>query len=135
MKQYSRFLILLLCAFCVYACSKDPASSFEEPIVPEAQFSSIQENVFNRSCAISGCHNGSESPNLSAGAAYNNIVNVRSSRGIDYIEPGNPNSSYLYLKIIGSNISGSRMPEGQAPLSAAVTDSIRAWIQKGALDD
>lgn len=135
MKQYSRFLILLCCIFSIYACSKDPASSFEEPLTAEANFSSIQNNVFSRSCAISGCHNGSEAPNLSAGAAYNNIVNVRSSRGIDYIEPGSPNNSYLYLKIIGSNISGSRMPEGQAPLPAAIADSIKAWIQKGASND
>lgn len=135
MSQYSRFLILLFCVFGMYACSKDPASSFEEPTTPEATFSSIQNNVLSKSCATSGCHNGSQFPNLSAGAAYNNTVNVRSSRGIDYIEPGNPNSSYLYLKIIGSNISGSRMPEGQAPLPSAISDTIKVWIQKGAQND
>lgn len=97
-----------------------------------ATFSSIQAIVFTQSCAFSGCHGDIQQPNLSAGVAYGNIVNMPSIQGLDYIAPGNPSASYLYLKIVGTNISGDRMPKGASPLRAAVIDSVRAWIAMGA---
>jgi len=103
--------------------------------VVNARFSDIQTKVFNTSCALSGCHAGAVSPNLSAGEAYAAIVNRPSGQGGDYIEPGEPTNSYLFLKVLGSNISGQRMPRGAAPLSSAVLDSIRLWIENGALNN
>ncbi len=97
-----------------------------------ARFSSIADTVFRTSCALSGCHNGTQRPNLTPNVAYNNIVNIPSSAGDDYIEPGDPNRSYLYRKITGNNIFGDRMPRGRPPLSQAKIDSIRKWILDGA---
>jgi len=101
-----------------------------------ASFSDIQSKVFNKSCALSGCHvTGVQSPDLS-GNAYNVIVGKASTKGLNYIEPGDPNQSYIYLKLIGaSNISGSQMPKNGPPLQQSVIDSIAVWISNGALNN
>lgn len=107
----------------------------------EATFSAVQEQIFSASCAFSGCHAGgapAEGLNLSAGQAYAQIVNVRSSQqpSRDRIEPGSPSTSYLYLKILGdASISGSRMPRGAPALSQALKDLLRDWIERGAPND
>ena len=38
----------------------------------------VQTAIFTPTCAVSGCHNGSQFPNLSAGVALGNTVNVAS---------------------------------------------------------
>ena len=80
-----------------------------EDIAPT--FTEIKSDIFNQSCAFSGCHvSGSVNPVLSDNS-YNNIVNKVSSTGMNYITPNDPANSYLLLKIQGSSgISGSRMP-------------------------
>jgi len=89
--------------------------------------------IFNNNCAVSLCHNGIQMPNLSEGVAYINIVNISSSVGLDYIEPGDTTRSYLYLKITGaSGITGARMPQQQLPLSDSDIALIRNWIENGA---
>jgi hypothetical protein len=101
-----------------------------------AKFSSIQEKVFNITCAVSGCHNGSTFPTLTAGNAYNNIVSVTGSSGQNLIEPGDADNSYLFLKITGApGIFGVRMPNGREPLQQSVIDSIRVWINNGAMNN
>jgi hypothetical protein len=63
-----------------------------------------------------------------------------------YITPGDPTQSYLMHKVDGtlSGFSapcgqesgcGIQMPKGEAPLSTAQRDVIRAWIEQGALDN
>jgi hypothetical protein len=106
-----------------------------------ATFTAVQQQIFNQSCAFSGCHGGSspaEGMDLRSGSAYANIVNVRSSQmsSLDRIEPSDPDNSYLYLKVIGdSSISGSRMPRGGAMLSQDLIDLLRDWIERGAPND
>jgi PKD repeat protein len=106
-----------------------------------ATFTAVQQQIFTQSCAFSGCHGGSspaEGMDLRAGAAYGEIVNVRSSQmsSLDRIEPSDPDSSYLYLKVTGdSSISGSRMPRGGSALSQELLDLLRDWIERGAPND
>jgi PKD repeat protein len=105
-----------------------------------ATFSAVQQQIFTQSCAFSGCHGGSspaEGMDLRAGAAYGDIVNVPSNQSsFDRIEPSDPESSYLYLKVTGdSSISGSRMPRGAAALSQRLLDLLRDWIERGAPND
>lgn len=133
-----KYFVLLFLLITVAACKDDivestPAVNEEDNNNEMAKFSYIQANVLNTSCATSGCHvAGAQTPNLT-GNSYNSIVNKQSSSGLDYIEPGDPNSSYLYLKITGTEgISGSRMPLGSSALSQNVIDSIRVWIENGA---
>ena len=127
-----KFLLLITGLILLAACSDSTA--YQEPLPVEARFSSIQVNLFDRSCAISGCHNGSQAPNLSGSGSYSRIVNVSSGNGgLDFIEPGNPSQSLLYLSLVGgSGVRVDRMPQGQTQLPAAITDSIRVWIANGA---
>jgi hypothetical protein len=112
----------------------DPGNTPPASEMP-ATFSAIQSTVFNTSCAVSGCHNGSVTPDLRE-SAYNRIVNRPSAQSsFDYIEPNKSGESYLYLKLLGTGISGDRMPRGRAPLSQAKLDSIKKWIDTGAANN
>jgi len=75
---------------------------------------------------------------LSAGAAYGEIVNVPSAEqpALDRIEPGDPDRSYMYLKVTGDpSISGGQMPLGGPPLDQERLDLLRGWIETGAPDN
>ena len=135
MQNYLSATIFVVILLLIYACGYDSGTGPNNATPTLSTFSSIQDNVFTPSCAVSGCHNGTQPPRLSRGFAFNSIVNVRSTTNLDYIEPGNANSSYLYRKITGSGISGARMPYNRSPLSAAIIDSIEVWIENGALNN
>jgi hypothetical protein len=98
----------------------------------------VQENIFNRSCALSGCHAGpgaQQGLNLSEGSARANLVNVPSNEvpSILRVSPGNPDDSYLVMKIEGaSGIQGQRMPLNQTPLTSEEIALLRDWIEAGA---
>lgn len=104
----------------------------------EPTLASIQVNVFNSSCALSGCHTGSGAPeglDLSSGNARENLVGIPSSGVPDFllVDPGNADASYLVMKLEGdSRITGSRMPLGRSPLSSSQIGVIRTWIDDGA---
>jgi hypothetical protein len=52
------------------------------------------------------------------------------------VDPGSPNTSFLYVKINGGpNLTGSRMPYGLPPISDSLIDSVRVWIENGAQPD
>jgi hypothetical protein len=95
-------------------------------------FDQVQSEIFD-GCASSGCHGGAQMPILTAGQSYDNIVNVASRTGVDYITPGNPDLSYIMDKVLGIASSGNRMPPS-GPLSVAKTDLLRDWIQQGATE-
>ena len=116
--------------------SNDTNPPMDEPVVP-ATFTSVQENVFAPSCALSGCHNDAAFPNLSLGQAYANIVNKPSSSPDQpLIKPNDPANSYLYLKVTnGEGISGTQMPKGAAPLSENQLAILAEWIERGASND
>ncbi len=126
----------LLVAGCEHADPLDPNRI-------DPTLSSIQMNIFDLNCALSGCHVGG-SPNLpgvmnlSAGQARANIVGVRSIEmsNLFRIDPGNPDNSYLVWKIEGrAGIVGAQMPFGRLPLSAEEITAIRQWITDGAQDN
>ena len=106
-----------------------------------ATFTAVQTQIFSASCAFSGCHGGGSSSaglNLQQGQAYDNIVDVPSTQqgSLDRIEPNDPDSSYLYLKVIGdASITGSRMPRGGPALDQELIDLLRDWIERGAPND
>lgn len=101
-------------------------------------FTEIQTQIFNQSCALSGCHTGGSpagSMNLSAGNAYAQIVGVASSEvpSLQRINPGNAAQSYLIQKLEGApTITGQRMPFGGPYLPQSTIDRIRAWVDAGA---
>ncbi len=99
----------------------------------QATFSSIQDNILTPKCVNAGCHPGQLAPmSLRAGVAYNALVNVQSAFAIPRVDPANANNSALYLKVIGDNSVGARMPLTRNALSSEETNAIRDWINNGA---
>ena len=88
----------------------------------------------------SGCHDPlarQEGLAHAAGRAYAQVVNVASTEmpQLPRIRPADPTSSYLYRKIVGSGITGDRMPQGGPDLTDAQIKLIRDWIRRGAPND
>ena len=138
MKIY--ILILIVFTLFIFSCEDQIVSEcdvVENNIGINASFSSIQNNIFSSDCATSGCHaTNSVPPDLSAGQAYNSIVNVMSSNPpYPYVYPGRSDSSYIINKLRGVNMVGERMPLNDNPLPKAVVDSFAAWIDRGALNN
>jgi len=84
------------------------------------------------------CHgDGSPSPDLGIGRAYDNIVREPADDvEMVLVEPGWPNHSYLWHKIAGTHEEiggdGKRMPPNDELLDTDM-DLIEAWIAQGAL--
>ncbi len=127
-------------------CEAQVGSGPEVPNPPQTvlSFAAHIQPIFTGNCAFaSGCHAGpnpQQGMNLSAGQAYSNVVNVFSNQvpRLRRIEPNNPDSSYLVLKLQGVAGSvgglGTRMPLG-GQLTQAQIDTVRAWVAGGALNN
>ena len=137
--------LLLICASIFIASCADKIvsqddlrSSRPQQSTQLSTLSEIQNQIFNPSCAIAGCH-GSSSPqanlNLSEGKSYSNLVNVQSvlHPPAKRVQSGNSSNSIL-IQILRGTIE-PRMPYQGQPLSPALIDSIAAWVDKGALND
>lgn len=71
---------------------------------------------------------------------WEKLVNVPSKQvGLKLVEPGIPEKSYLYLKLLGTHEDaggkGRRMPIEQDALGVADMETIRQWILQGAKKD
>jgi len=104
-------------------------SAFEAEIVP----------ILTSSCAT--CHlTGQEAGNMALvpGKALATLVNVPSTEapGLIRVVPGDPDKSYLVMKLEGTQIThggtGAQMPFGAPPLSPDKIARIRQWITDGA---
>ena len=101
-------------------------------------FSEIQASVFTPTCLGAGCHSGAGAAglNLEAANSYAMLYQIASSQdgGVQRVNPGNPDLSYLITKLEGPGASGGQMPPS-GPLPQADIDVIRLWITNGAIDD
>jgi hypothetical protein len=132
--------LLLLC---------EPAAGLCDPeIFYDGTFDRIQRQVFDRSCARSGCHDSQSQtgglllenptsftqlvdvvPNNAAAAAsgWKRVTRVDASHG-------DPETSLLFHKLEGDLPSGfgSRMPFGERRLPGYLRDLVELWILNGA---
>ncbi len=70
---------------------------------------------------------------LRAEAAYSALVGVTATtEPIVRVIPGDPDNSYLVMKLEGRQSVGVRMPLGFAPLDDIDLTNIRNWIAQGA---
>lgn len=109
------------------ACYYDQVIPVEPSIgdVGNVTFAADIIPIFNSSCAISGCHNGTVSPNLLPTNAYTSLTNG------GYINVGDPRDSELYKEMKGDD--GTPMPpSGSNPSYNA---KILKWIELGALNN
>ena len=134
------FLFILSGLGCEHA---GPLEVITNPGDEAPSFAGIQTTIFDTSCALSGCHAGSNALlglDLTPGQSYASLVNVRSREVPDLflVNPGQPDSSYLIHKLEGGNRMSAgtlRMPIGRDPLSGEQIETVRAWIAAGAPDN
>jgi len=137
MKKSAFLLMLFWIALFINSCADGIVSECpdETPSTVSANFSSIQSGVFDMHCATAGCHaasNPQSGLDLSKGNSYENIVN-KVVFGLTYVKPGSPDDSYLFNKMNSTNASVVMPPTGRLPQT--VIDSIRVWIENGALNN
>jgi len=120
--------------------SAPPKRACKPPAVLTISFAHTIQPIFDRSCALGGCHVGpvpTGGQDLTAGVAYSQSVNVPSTQQprLKRVKPGDPANSYLVRKIQGGpNISGVLMPNGCPGVPAAgaqclTPDEIMAIVQ------
>ena len=110
--------------------------------VPSNAFEQIQREVFDVHCLSAGCHDVASQEAglvLDAGVSYEDLVDVAptnavaGAQGLLRVTPGDPEQSYLLVKLVNPGPAlGSRMPLGQPPLTADEIDLVRSWILDGA---
>lgn len=137
-------LLVLIPIVAALGCADGTGVAPPPPPPPGSlRFSTGVQPILTANCAFSECHAGSdpqEGMDLSVGAAHASIVNVPSNQvtRLSRVAPGNPDSSYVVLKLEGSAGAvggiGTRMPLGGA-LTQAQIDTIRAWIAAGAVNN
>ncbi len=110
-------------------------------------FDRIQRQIFNQSCAVSGCHDSQSRTGdllLEPGAAYTNLVGVApanlnaNAAGWQRVHvldatSGDPETSLLLQKLLGPPAGfGARMPFNRQPLDRGLIDVVELWIAAGA---
>jgi hypothetical protein len=125
-------------------------SDVDGSVTKAPKFSEIRAQILDKNCTFA-CHSGGEN---AAGDLdleidpYTALINVAplaaacSGNALKRIAPGDPDTSLLYVlvtaKMSGADAPcGDPMPSGsdRAPLTAAESEMIRAWIAAGALND
>ncbi|HEX7120935.1 MAG TPA: hypothetical protein VF178_01105 [Gemmatimonadaceae bacterium] len=118
----------------------DPTHGFPDTVVAVPVFSRDIAPLFERRCAIGGCHtpqSAQASLVLTPDVAYDNLVGVPSRLRPTEIRvvPGDAPSSWL-MAMIGDDQAArggfSRMPLGSSPLTPNQIATIANWINHGA---
>jgi hypothetical protein len=125
-----------------------PISGCDPQSVFTSAYDRVQRQIFNQSCAVSGCHDSnsfSDAGNLllEASAYPGNLLDrtptnaAAAGLGWKRIVAGDPATSYVVHKLDGDFPSpdfGDRMPKDRPKLDQTLIDVITAWIQAGAPD-
>lgn len=120
-------------------CGAGAACESGQCVWPDTSFAADVMPLFS-GCGTNNCHGGARPQTdldlSSAGAAWEDLVNVPSTQCGTRVVPGNAGTSYLVSKLTGVGMcSGSVMPKGDPPLTPAQIDVVRAWIGAGAAND
>jgi hypothetical protein len=126
-------------------CPPDSECADAQPF--NSTFEAIQQVIFERyGCTQAVCHGSLAKQGgleLTPDVAYQNIIEKRSSStSLNYIEPGDKDRSYLWLKLAaktnpdlmpqGFQIVGSPMPNLPGALTENELEALRLWISSGA---
>ncbi|MEO8604086.1 MAG: hypothetical protein ABI629_16035 [bacterium] len=128
------------------SCAPNPLNGCAPQQLYGGTFERIQKQIFNQSCALSGCHDSQSQSGgllLETGAAYGNLVNQPpandSAAGAGWLRVdallSDPDTSFLFHKIDGDLPDpsyGVRMPRNRPKLNKTLRDIIELWIRAGA---
>jgi hypothetical protein len=123
-----------------------PATPCDCVHVIESTWQAIHTLVFQRhTCTSTACHGtppGSGTLDLTAGAAYDQLVNMPSHTDAEYlrVEPGAPARSMLWRKVAArtlglEGVPLSSMPIGDPAVSIDELTAIERWIVAGAPEE
>ena len=122
----------------LFSCSDEiKYNCIDEQTEEKIKYSEIQE-IFNNNCT--SCHNTQLKSFYAdldlSGDSYNRIVNQFSTERPNefLIKENSIDSSYLYRKLINSNIEESQMPP-TSNLNQALINKIKLWIEQGARNE
>ena len=93
----------------------------------------VAHNIQNH-CA--GCHSAGQPGAMATGIvtdSYQSIMNGTLSGAI--VNPGSARTSSLYIMISGKENLAVTMPHGKEPLETGEIETIRAWIDNGAVEN
>ncbi|MFO7563901.1 MAG: hypothetical protein R6X02_14740 [Enhygromyxa sp.] len=117
----------------------DPECYVGTPVPTDPSFGDVWPVLENR-CGTMGCHQNLSAPLMpDAATTYANLVGMPAAAAqANYVEPGDPDGSYLWHKIAGTQSSvpsggGLTMPVGAA-LCGTEFQAIYAWILDGAAE-
>ncbi|MCX6148323.1 MAG: hypothetical protein NTW25_13900 [Candidatus Kapabacteria bacterium] len=133
---------LLLLTFVLQSCNdniRTPLNVVDTKPPMRAVYSEIQSRIFNAKCTTSGCHGPNEAfPNLTIGNSYSDLTSKKSPLfGVIAIKPGDADNSNFIKKLLGT-ASGEIMPtksSGFSTLSKSEIDSIKTWVNNGAINN
>lgn len=136
---FAVLLLLLAALACGSDSPSDPEGGGTRTVKENPSFAQdIQEIFQRRGCTASGCHGSAPQAalDLRPAAAYAALVGVQAvSEPVVRVIPGNPQGSYLVIRLEGRQQVGSRMPLGGAPLDAVDLQNVRNWIARGAANN
>ncbi|WP_394841335.1 hypothetical protein LZC95_30220 [Pendulispora brunnea] len=143
---FLRGLVVASVALNLVACS----SSSDAPEESGPSFKGTVHPILAQSCSLTACHGSKESnlgiyiPSSPADVHATLMTESPTARGAKFVVPGNPDASYLMMKIDGtqgqleakcSGTCGAQMPLDLPVLSDSERAAIRAWILAGAKND
>jgi len=137
-----KYLLILMGAALLAAlveCSKSSNDPSSPTVKTDPSFAGDIQPIFSASCATSSsCHQapGQQGLILSEGQSYDLLVNVNSAEvpALKRVRPARVDSSYVAMKLDGTQAVGARMPLGGS-LAATKIQLIKNWITKGAANN
>lgn len=125
-------------ALLLLACTSTKESVDTSGTALEPTLTNVQAEVF-RSCTFSSCHGSTPAGGLDLlpGESHKELVGVASSEKPELMRvvAGDPDASYLMMKMKGDpSIVSDEMPPG-APLPADKIALVEDWIAAGAQDN
>jgi hypothetical protein len=138
-KQYKDVDKLLL------SCVPAPSGCDPQVLFPDGTYQRIQRQIFNQSCALSGCHDSQTTAGgmlLETAGSYSNLVDVvpftpaAQALGWKRVDAANASAetSFIIHKLTGDlgPGMGDRMPRGKPKLPQYLIDIVQLWIEAGA---
>ena len=137
------WMVIIFLNVLLLACSRSLVTECDNPdegnsnmITETVTFTQIQNQILTPSCARARCHVGNfptAGLDLSAGA-WDRLVNIPSTEKPELllVKPGDSNNSFLVHKLTANNTNV--MPPGN-PLDQTLIDSVKSWIDSGALNN
>ena len=136
-------LVAIIAACADFESPEDPTFGLPDELLANPSFSADIVPILDRRCATGGCHSSASHQaalDLTPEQAHAQTVNASAvlRTGMDRVEPGDPDNSWLVRMIEADPARRDghpRMPLASTPLTPNQIANIRRWIEQGAAND